>query len=208
MSTVVPTTSEAIGRRPRTAAIAKLLTDILAPAHLAIGLGFIIAWHAADGFLPGLGWGCLAVLFTGTLPYAFVLVGARRGRWADHHIPELKDRPLVLLVGALSVLVGLAVLAYVGAPHELVALVAAELAGIVVALAVSLVWKISIHASVIYGTVTVLVIVFGAWLLLSLLPAIAVSWARIALRAHTLAQVVLGGVVGAVIAGTVFTSLR
>lgn len=208
MTTAATPTTAGADVGPRTASIATLLTHVLAPAHLAIGLGFIIAWHASDGALAGLGWGALAVLFTGAIPYAFVLIGARRGAWSDHHVPELKDRPLVLLVGALSVLLGLGTLAALGAPQELVALVVAELAGIAVALAVSLVWKISIHASVIYGTVTVLVLVFGPWLLLSLVPALAVSWARIVLRAHTLAQVVTGGIVGTLIAGIVFSALR
>ena len=62
---------------------------------------------------------------------------------------------------------------------------------------VTLVWKLSIHAAVVAGAVTILVQVFGLPLLV-LAPLVAlVCWSRVALRDHTPAQTVAGAALGA-----------
>jgi membrane-associated phospholipid phosphatase len=53
-------------------------------------------------------------------------------------------------------------------------------------------WKISIHASSIAGAATMLTALYGMVLLPSFLLLILVSWSRVVLRRHTVAQVVAG----------------
>lgn len=195
-------TSSRLGRT------AFVVSEVLAPAHVVILLGFVVAWHAASDPARGLGWGLLTVLFTGVIPYAFVLLGVRRGKWVNHHIPDRQHRPAALLFGVGSIVAGLTAVVVLGAPRELVALVVGQLVGLCVALAVTLAWKVSIHVAVAFGSVAILVIVFGPWLYLTAVAAAAVAWSRVALKAHTLAQVLGGGVIGAMIAGSVFTALR
>jgi membrane-associated phospholipid phosphatase len=69
------------------------------------------------------------------------------------------------------------------------------------------VWKISIHTAVAFGTVIILALVLGPWSTVALVLAVAVGWSRLELRAHTLAQVMGGAVVGTLVAGSVFTAL-
>jgi membrane-associated phospholipid phosphatase len=69
------------------------------------------------------------------------------------------------------------------------------------------VWKISIHTAVAFGTVIILALVLGPWSTVALVLAVAVGWLRLELRAHTLAQVMGGAVVGTLVAGSVFTAL-
>jgi membrane-associated phospholipid phosphatase len=107
-----------------------------------------------------------------------------------------------------SVLVGLAILAVRGAPRELVALVAALAVGLASSLAVTLVWKISIHVAVVTGAVVILGLVFGP-AYLALLPAVAlVGWARAAVGDHTPTQVAAGALLGGTVAAVVFSALR
>jgi membrane-associated phospholipid phosphatase len=193
---------------PATRGAADLVSEVLAPANMVIALGFTVACHAADSLPRGLGWGALMVLFTGVIPYGFVLLGVRRGKLANHHIPDRAQRPAALLFGVASVLVGLGILVIVGAPREIVALAAANLVALSVALAVTLLWKISIHVAVAFGSVVILTLVFGPWLSLTSVAATAVAWSRLTLRAHTAAQVVGGAAVGAFLAGSVFSALR
>jgi membrane-associated phospholipid phosphatase len=62
----------------------------------------------------------------------------------------------------------------------------------IVMLFMTLWWKISIHASSLAGTVTFLTALYGA----IVLPAfLLVSWSRVVLRRHTVAQVVAGALV-------------
>jgi membrane-associated phospholipid phosphatase len=51
-------------------------------------------------------------------------------------------------------------------------------------------------------------VVYGPLALLSVPLVLLACWARVRLSAHTRAQVIVGALVGAVIAGTVFPVLR
>ena len=58
-------------------------------------------------------------------------------------------------------------------------------------------WKISIHAASIAAAAVIVALVFGPRFALLLLPlVIAVTWLRLYLRRHTVAQVVAGLIVG------------
>jgi membrane-associated phospholipid phosphatase len=109
-----------------------------------------------------------------------------------------------MIVGIVSVFIGLVIINSFGAPRPLVALVASMLAGLVVSLAVTIFWKLSVHTAVVAGAVVVLAFVLGPILLLTA-PAIAlIAWARVELGDHTPAQVVVGGVLGAAVAFTTY----
>lgn len=80
--------------------------------------------------------------------------------------------------------------------------------GLGISTLVTLAWKISIHVAVVAGTVVILLLVFGAGFL-ALAPIVAlVGWARVELGDHTSTQAVFGAVLGAAVAGVVFTGLR
>ena len=188
--------------------MARLVTEVLAPTPLAVVLLTAVAWRSAPTAATALLSGSVAVLFASVVPMWFVLRGVRRGSWENHHIPAREHRQLPLLVGLGSVLAGLTLLAIGGAPRELLALIASMVAGLVVSLLVTTVWKMSIHAAVSAGTVVILALVFGPAGLLAAPLAVAVAWSRVALRDHTVPQVLVGLVVGALVAGTSFSLLR
>ena len=166
-----------------------------------------IGWHGAGDGVQGLAWGLLATVFVSGIPFAYILGGVRRGRLTDHHVGVREQRRLPLLFGLASVAAGWALLAAFGAPRPLLALVAAGAVGLVVAATVSHWWKMSIHTAVAAGAAVVLVLTFGAPLLVAVpLPALA-AWSRVRLRAHTVPQVVVGGTVGGLIAGVVYAAL-
>jgi hypothetical protein len=188
--------------------LARLVTEVLAPAPTVAVLVLLVAWHSTPTVFEALRWGALTALFVSVLPFLYILRGVRRGGLTDHHVGVRQQRTVPLLVGVASMLVGLILLGLWDAPRDLVALVAAAAAGLGVALLVTLVWKLSIHAAVVAGAVAVLVLVYGAPLLL-LAPLVPlVCWARIAVRDHTPAQTVAGGVLGATVAAVIFAALR
>jgi len=103
----------------------------------------------------------------------------------DHHVGEREKRPKVILAILGSVLAGVVLMVVLGAPRELLALMAAMAAGLVVTLAITLVWKVSMHAAVAAGTAVILVLVFGP-VLNALWGVVAlIGWSRVALRDHT-----------------------
>ncbi len=105
---------------------------------------------------------------------------------------------------------GTLALALLGAPRDLLALIACMVAALVVATPITLLarWKISIHALVAAGVAVTFSVVFGALLLPAWLLAAAVCWSRVRLGDHTTAQVIAGAVVGACATGLMFPVLR
>lgn len=188
----------------RATRLARVVTEVFAPAVL-LAIQLVLVGRQTTGTY---GWGVAAAMFAVGIPYAFVVRGVRRGRYADHHIPERASRrtPLVFALG--SAAVGLAVLAVAGAPRPIVALMVSGGAGLVVFGVITHWWKISLHAGIAGGTVAVLTLVYGPWTLAGLPVAVLICWSRVRLRVHTVAQVAVGAVLGALVAGLVFGLAR
>ncbi|MBB2946080.1 membrane-associated phospholipid phosphatase [Actinoplanes lutulentus] len=188
--------------------LARIVSEVLAPAVLVAALLLIVGWHAGD--TPGVSrwWGLPGALFAAVIPLGYVLHGVRKGRLTDHHIPERADRRIPLLFGTASLAVGLVFLILLGAPREVLALLGAGGCGLAVFALVTHWWKMSIHAGVATGTVAALTAVYGPIALLGVPFVLLGCWARVRLTAHTPAQVVVGALAGALIAGTVFPALR
>ena len=180
--------------------VARLITEALAPIVLIVAVLLVVALSTTDSVVRGLLLGLVAAFFAGGLPYAVLILGVRRGRLGDRHLSRRQERPALMVLGLVSVTSGLLVMRWLDAPSELLALVVAMVAGVAVALAVSLFWKISIHTACVAGSVCVLgVLVHPAAFALFPLVA-ATAWARFVLRDHTAAQVVAGAIVGASVA--------
>jgi membrane-associated phospholipid phosphatase len=111
-------------------------------------------------------------------------------------------------VAIASILFGLAVLAALDAPAEMVALLASIAVGVAGGWVVTLWWKISVHAAIAAGAATVLTLVFGP-ALLAVWPLVAlIAWSRVQVGDHTPAQVLAGVALGIVVNATVFPLLR
>jgi membrane-associated phospholipid phosphatase len=192
---------------PRTSlrnTVARAVSEVFAPLVLTVVLLLLVGSVSTPNPRVGLGWGLLAAVFVRLIPYAFLLLGIRRGRWTDRHVRLRRHRPVPLLFAVASAAIGTAVLVAAGAPRQLVALVA----GLAVTIAITMAWKISIHTAVASATATILVLVFGPALLLAWPLVPLVAWSRTELGDHTLAQVIGGAAIGGLIAATVFAGLQ
>lgn len=189
--------------------IAYAAGEVLAPTPVTLALTATVALAASPDLVSGLAWTLLPGLFAGVLPYAVVLVGVRRGRLGGRHIPDRAERLVPTALAGVSVGVGLAVMVRLGAPREVVALLASQVVGAVVGLAVTARWKVSIHTAGIAGAVAVLAVLYGWPAVLAGIPVVAlVAWSRVTLEAHTWAQVLVGAVLGAAVGGAVFALVR
>lgn len=86
----------------RTAAhrIARVSTEAFSPGILFVVILLAVGRYSTRS-LTGTGWGLLAALFCGIIPYGFIIRGARRGHWTDRHIKQHQQRtiPLVATMG-------------------------------------------------------------------------------------------------------------
>jgi membrane-associated phospholipid phosphatase len=184
---------------------AKVITEVFAPVPSSLVVVAFIAWHFAPTKSDAIRDAILGILLALLLPFGYLLRQVRRGHVTDRHVELRTQRPRILLVFFLGVLATLAVLLVVGSPSELIALIGASLVGLVVALTITLFWKISIHAGVAAGITTIFMILFGPWVLLMAPFVMAVGWARVRLGDHTATQVATGTFIGALVSGIAFT---
>lgn len=185
---------------------AQRVTDGLEPKNWIVAVTLLVGWWA-DG-LAGAAWGVFGVLFAAVFPVLFIRYGIRRGSWADRHLGVRQQRLVVMPFIIASVLTGTLLMRALGAPTELTALIAAMVVAMVVLLVITVWWKVSVHTAVSSGSVVVLALTYGP-LLWAAYPLVAlVGWSRVALRDHTLAQVLVGTALGALVAGVTFTALR
>jgi membrane-associated phospholipid phosphatase len=187
--------------------LARVVTDILAPANLAVAQLLMVSWNSAPG-LAGLGWGVLTATFCGLIPFAIVIAGVHGRRWTDRHVRVRQERLVPFLAAIASFLAGLALLVALGAPRQLIALVVAMLTCLAVTMLVTLWWKLSLHTAAASGTVAILVLTLGPLLILALPVVALVAWSRIRLGDHTPAQTLAGAALGGLVATTVFILLR
>lgn len=185
---------------------ARLITELLAPIVLIFVLLIVVAVYSTGSVVRGLVLGLVAAFFAGGLPYAVLILGVRRGRLGDRHLTRRQERPALMVLGLASVTCGYFVMRWLNAPGELLALVVAMVAGVAVALAVSVFWKISIHTACVAGSVCVLAILVHPAALAMAPLIVATGWARVALRDHTPTQVLVGALVGAAVASAVVTA--
>jgi len=196
--------TEALGLRQT---LARVVTEVSGPAVCAVvGLLVVAIRNAGSG--AGAAWGGFAAIFVAGIPMGYIAKGVKAGKWSDHHVGERDQRAVPLLVAIASVTVAAVLLAIVHAPRELIALVVAMLVGLFVVLTVTHWWKVSIHAAVAGGLLGIFLILFGPWVLLGLLPLAAIAWSRTVLDAHTWPQVAAGGLLGWIVAVTLFPLMR
>ena len=187
--------------------VARVITEALQPP-VTVALLLLLSPAMEPGF-PGTVWfGAVAVLFVCVLPLAAVVLLVRLGKVTDHHVSDRKQRAPVLAMSVVSLLAGLAVLLSINAPYSVIVVVLAIVGGVVVLAVISLFWKISGHAGAMALTAVISVLILGVqWLpLLLLVPA--VGWSRVVLRAHTVAQVVAGALIGGGVTAGLWWLLR
>lgn len=200
------TLPDATHRRPESR-LARLVTETMAPAIIVTALMLAVGLHAASHG-AGLLWGLAGALFASFVPFAYIVRNVRAGRLTDHHVGLREQRRAPLLVGLGSVIIGAVLLRVLDAPTEITATVIAGAAGFTVALLVSHWWKVSVHSAVAAGSVVILALVYGPGLLLATPLVAVIAWSRVRLGDHTIAQVIVGAVVGAVVAYLGFTLAR
>lgn len=187
--------------------LARLVTEVLAPAPVAAVVLALIAGRTAPTPVAAIVWGGIAILFAAILPLANVVRQLRAKEITDLHVRRREQRPRLLLFGVGSLLAAFVLLLLLGAPVALVAAVGAGVVGLVIALAITLFWKISLHVAAAAGAVVALAHLLGPGLF-GLTPLVAaVAWSRVELGDHTPAQVVAGGLVGAVVAAVSIAGL-
>jgi membrane-associated phospholipid phosphatase len=186
--------STAVGRLARTA------TEIAQPP-LVLSLLLVLASLLNEGWRVSIWSGVIAALSICLVPFAVVLLLAKKGQLTDHHVGDRKQRRPVMLCTLASALLGCGILGFMGAPAPVWGLIGGILCGILALILVSPVWKISGHAMTLGGATVSSWLMFG-WLGLPFFAAAPlVCWSRVYLGDHSAPQVIAGFVTGMIAFG-------
>jgi len=174
------------------------------PFLLAALLLLIVSWHTTHRVGPTLGWAALTAGFVTVGPFVLLAFAVRAGRVRNLDLDLRHERPWPMLISLGITVLGLAVLWALGAPRLLLILLISTLIGGLVALLITLRWKISIHAGGAAGAATVMALLYGAQALPLLIGVAVIGWSRVVLGKHTWLQVVVGALVSILITILVF----
>ncbi|GAA5187042.1 hypothetical protein GCM10023322_34500 [Rugosimonospora acidiphila] len=176
------------------------MTEVLSPVPLVAAMELLLGWLGGSTHAAGLLFGGVTILITIAPPYAFVLHGVRRGRFTDRHLGDRRQRLIPLLMAMAATGIGIFILVRLGAPRLVLAGAGTVGLGLLVGAAINHFWKMSGHTAAAAAVLVICAEVGHGWSLLAV-PVIAlIGWSRVRLGDHTVAQVVVGAAVGALIA--------
>ena len=193
--------------RPLILRIARSISNMLSPASISGPAVIIVALYHATNLLAALAYAGVALFFLSVGPMAYIIVGVRLGKFSDMDVSRRPERIGPFLFSITSTIIGLFVLTYLHGPKNLETVMLSTGISAVILMVTTLWWKISIHASSLAGAATILTALYGIVMLPAFLLLLLVSWSRVVLRRHTVAQVIAGSIVSIVLAQLII-SLR
>jgi len=184
---------------------ARLVSNLLSPPVIWAIMAFPIAFRDAKTEQQALTWALVYGILVCLLPLLFVAWMVKRGMITDIHMEVRQQRIRPFVVSMICTTIAWWTLRFMGAPSVVPQFALFSLAQITVMAVITLVWQISMHAMSITSAVVAALTFFGLIPALILLPLIVlVGLARLKLKRHTVAQVLAGVVVGAIVPIFVF----
>jgi membrane-associated phospholipid phosphatase len=172
--------------------LARILSTIFNPFLTAFALFVILADVTAKDTLDFWRLLLLSTSFTALGPMLYVFWLYATDRISDLEMSERRERELVFSAFVVFDALGAAVLWLVHAPRLLIAAMLGYFVSTLVVQYITRYWKISTHALGITAPLTALTLLYGRQPLPFLVLIPMVCWARVYLRAHTIAQVIAG----------------
>jgi membrane-associated phospholipid phosphatase len=178
--------------------LARIFSTVCNPFLTSLALFVILAGassHSTREF-----WVLLfnSVLFTSIGPMLFVFYLYASDRISDLDMSVREERERIFVAFVLFFALGTVDLWWIGAPRIMTAAMAGYALSSLVVQWITRYWKISTHALGITAPLVALSAIFGSRPLPFLILIPIVCWARVYLRAHTLAQVLAGAGLAAV----------
>ena len=175
---------------------ARLFSNVVSPPVIFALLGLAMAL-AELPLWPALFWSAVYGFWVSLAPIIYVVYLLRSGRISDLHMSATGERHSPYVVGVLGSITALVLIAAFGGPYLLLCLAIASTITLAALALITYFWLISIHATSISAAALIMGVVYGPWAAILLLPLVAVvSWVRLYLRRHTLAQVAAGLALG------------
>jgi len=184
--------------------IANLTSNILNPFLVSLIIILVLSFESTSSTLDALKWSLILIALSILPVFSVIIYLVRKGRLDGVFTSVRGQRTKIYWLAGACASLGCIILPYFGAPSILVATFVAGLLAVVIFMCINLWWKISLHTAFITASVTVLVILYGWIAAVTVLLIPLMSWARIELKHHSLAQVATGALLAAIIVAVAF----
>jgi membrane-associated phospholipid phosphatase len=184
--------------------LARLITNILNPFLAAFVVIILLSFKNAGSTAEAVKWASLSIALS-VLPVFVVVVYLVRRKKLDGIFvnPRWQRTGIYLLATALGA-IGYWLLWYLQAPALLIATFAAGFVAVIIYMGINLFWKISLHMAFIAGAMAILIVVYRAPAVWTVLLLLLVAWARVELKQHSLMQVAMGALIAMAIVVGIF----
>ena len=173
-------------------------------APLAAAYAFLIL-VAAEDFPNRVAVLSVSIAFATVVVIVTLYILSRMNVTSDFYASKRETRIIPFTIAIASFFCGSLVLLSLGAPKQIVALMLSLLVNNSALALITLRWKISVHTNGIMGPATVLTYSLGSVGYLFMLLVIPAAWARLALKAHSVTQLLAGALLAIL---TTWTVLR
>jgi membrane-associated phospholipid phosphatase len=179
--------------------IAGLISNIINPFIITIIVLVLIALKASTDNAHAIRWIFITVAISVFPVFIFVLFLLHFKKLDGIFNNSRQQRTKVYLIAAFLGAIDCLVLWYFKVPDLLLETFYAGLIAVVIFTIINRYWKISLHTAFVTAGVAMLIMIYGINMAWGLMLFPLVGWSRIALRQHSFAQVVIGGVLAVVI---------
>ena len=173
--------------------LAQLLSNVFHPFLVSLATLVLVIYLDGAPLLDAIKWTAVGfgiVILPVTL---YLIFNVRRGHYSDWSISIREQRHTIYLITAVCFIILVTVFIWAGAPPVALACLYAALPTTILAGAVNrLVTKVSLHSVAMAGCAAALFWVSPPLGLFLAAAALAVGWARVQLKRHTIPQVLLG----------------
>jgi len=190
---------DAPGASARRMRIARYVSNILAPATISLPFILLVAFYQTQDQLSALIYAFITLFFLSVGPLLYIIIGVRLGKLSDIDVSRRTQRVGPFIFGIVSVMIGWLVLTLTNGPRNLQTVMIITVFSGIIMMVITFWWKISMHASSLGGVATMLTALYGAVMLPLFVLLVLVSWSRVALRRHTVPQVIAGSLAGIVL---------
>ena len=184
--------------------IAKLTSNALNPFLVSFIVIILISFESTSTTSEALKWSLISIALSILPVFAVIIFLVRNQKLQGIFIKVRRERNRIYLLATVCAVVSCVVLYYTEAPLVLVASFAAGLSAIIIFMSINLLWKISVHTAFVAGSITVLIVLYGASGAATAVLLPLLGWSRIELEHHSPAQVAAGALLAALIVVVVF----
>jgi len=179
---------------------AHLTSTILNPFIVSLAVVVFLSFQSTSSVGDGLKWSLLLIGFTVLPIFLVILYLVHKDKIDGIFIKVRQQRHQIYLIAIMCTVACCVILFSLNAPLVLVATMVAALSAILIFMLINFTWKISLHTAFAAGSVTVLVITYGATGALAAVLVPPIAWSRIELKYHSLTQTAAGALLSALVA--------